>query len=154
MTPSGASTSGRSGRTRCARRCARRSGELPDRPFGDALEIGAGTGYFSLNLLQLGMVERITATDISPGMLATLSASAERLGVEAETVRTEAEELPFEDESFDLVLGHAVLHHIPDLRRGPSPSSAASCARAGRLSSAASRPATATALPRSPSAPR
>ena len=39
------------------------------------------------------------------------------LGVEAETVRTEAEELPFEDESFDLVLGHAVLHHIPDLRR-------------------------------------
>jgi len=92
-------------------------GELPDRPFGDALEIGAGTGYFSLNLLQLGMVERITATDISPGMLATLAASAQSLGVEAETVRTEAEELPFENESFDLVLGHAVLHHIPDLRR-------------------------------------
>ena len=39
------------------------------RPFGDALEIGAGTGYFSLNLLQLGMIERATATDISPGML-------------------------------------------------------------------------------------
>jgi len=92
-------------------------GDLPDRPFGDALEIGAGTGYFSLNLLQLGMVERITATDISPGMLATLAASAQSLGVEAETVRTEAEELPFENESFDLVLGHAVLHHIPDLRR-------------------------------------
>ena len=30
-------------------------------------------------------------------------------------MRTEAEELPFEDESFDLVFGHAVLHHIPDL---------------------------------------
>lgn len=92
-------------------------GEIPDRPFGDALEIGAGTGYFSLNLLQLGLVERVTATDISPGMLATLSASAQSLGVEATTVRTEAEELPFGDESFDLVLGHAVLHHIPDLRR-------------------------------------
>ena len=25
--------------------------------------------------------------------------------------------LPFEDESFDLVLGHAVLHHLPDLDR-------------------------------------
>ena len=29
----------------------------------------------------------------------------------------EAETLPFDDESFDLVLGHAVLHHIPDLDR-------------------------------------
>ena len=27
----------------------------------------------------------------------------------------DAERLPFEDESFDLVLGHAILHHIPDL---------------------------------------
>ena len=27
----------------------------------------------------------------------------------------DAERLPFEDGSFDLVLGHAVLHHIPDL---------------------------------------
>ncbi len=48
-------------------------------------------------------------------MLATLQANAERLGLEVETVRTEAERLPFESESFDLVLGHAVLHHIPDL---------------------------------------
>ncbi len=39
------------------------------------------------------------------------------LGVEVETVGTEAETLPFADESFDLVLGHAVLHHIPDLDR-------------------------------------
>jgi SAM-dependent methyltransferase len=31
------------------------------------------------------------------------------------TAVTEAEVLPFEDESFDLVFGHAVLHHIPDL---------------------------------------
>lgn len=85
--------------------------------FSDALEIGAGTGYFSLNLAQLGVIERPTATDISAGMLTTLEASAERIGVEVRTVRTEAEELPFEDESFDLVFGHAVLHHIPDLDR-------------------------------------
>ena len=39
------------------------------------------------------------------------------LGLEVETVATEAEALPFEDESFDLVFGHAVLHHIPDLDR-------------------------------------
>jgi ubiquinone/menaquinone biosynthesis C-methylase UbiE len=86
------------------------------RSFGDALEIGSGTGYFSLNLVQLGVIERLTATDISPGMLSRLAATAEGLGVDGvTTVETEAEVLPFEDESFDLVLGHAVLHHIPDL---------------------------------------
>jgi len=86
--------------------------------FGDALEIGSGTGYFSLNLVQLGVIERLTATDISPGMLARLSATAEALGVsEVTTEATEAETLPFADESFDLVFGHAVLHHIPDLDR-------------------------------------
>jgi ubiquinone/menaquinone biosynthesis C-methylase UbiE len=87
----------------------------PARPFGDALEIGAGTGYFSLNLLQAGAIERATATDISPGMLAKLDANAERLGLEIRTAAAEAETLPFPDQSFDLVFGHAVLHHIPDL---------------------------------------
>jgi SAM-dependent methyltransferase len=33
------------------------------------------------------------------------------------TEPADAERLPFADESFDLVLGHAVLHHIPDLPR-------------------------------------
>src|SRR3954454_14997768 len=82
-----------------------------------ALEIGAGTGYFSLNLLQAGVVEDAVATDISQGMLDALSASARDLGVASRvsTVRTEAERLPFPDDSFDLVFGHAVLHHLPDL---------------------------------------
>ncbi len=90
-------------------------GRWPEEPFGDALEIGAGTGYFSLNLLQAGAVERATATDISPGMLATLEENAASLGLEVRTAAAEAETLPFTDESFDLVVGHAVLHHIPDL---------------------------------------
>ena len=92
-------------------------GAAPTHPFADALEIGAGTGYFSLNLLQLGLADRATATDISPGMLTRLERSAAELGLEVETVCTEAETLPFTDASFDLVFGHAVLHHIPDLER-------------------------------------
>ncbi len=83
--------------------------------LGDALEIGAGTGYFGLNLMQVGTIERLTATDISSGMLDSLKASASALGLDVTTTVTEAESLPFADESFDLVLGHAVLHHIPDL---------------------------------------
>src|SRR3954467_4290663 len=90
-------------------------GYWPETPFGDALEIGAGTGYFSLNLLQAGAIGRATATDISPGMLATLEENAKHLGLMVMTAAAEAETLPFPDESFDLVFGHAVLHHIPDL---------------------------------------
>ena len=82
-----------------------------------SLEIGSGTGYFTLNMLRAGLIGEATCTDISPGMLATLSANAKRLGLKVKTVAADAEDLPFADESFDLVLGHAVLHHIPDLPR-------------------------------------
>jgi len=94
---------------------AKALGGWPSSDFGDALEIGSGTGYFSLNLLQLGLIGRLVATDISPGMLGELVATAERLGLDLETEAADAERLPFEDESFDLVFGHAVLHHLPDL---------------------------------------
>jgi SAM-dependent methyltransferase len=88
-----------------------------DEGYERSLEIGAGTGYFSLNLLQAGVVAEATCTDISPGMVTTLSHNAERLGLDVRTARADAESLPFPDNSFDLVLGHAVLHHLPNLRR-------------------------------------
>jgi ubiquinone/menaquinone biosynthesis C-methylase UbiE len=88
-----------------------------DRGYDRALEIGAGTGYFSLNLLQAGVVAHATCTDISPGMVSALGANAQRLGLDVRAARADAEALPFADESFDLVLGHAVLHHLPDLGR-------------------------------------
>jgi SAM-dependent methyltransferase len=83
--------------------------------FERGLEIGAGTGYFTLNLLRAGVLRDAVATDISPGMLGALSASALELGLPVETRECEASALPFEDDSFDLVFGHAVLHHLPDL---------------------------------------
>jgi ubiquinone/menaquinone biosynthesis C-methylase UbiE len=88
-----------------------------DEGYDRSLEIGAGTGYFSLNLLQAGVVEQATCTDISPGMVSTLNRNARRLGLEVRAARADAESLPFADQSFDLVLGHAVLHHLPNLRR-------------------------------------
>jgi SAM-dependent methyltransferase len=89
----------------------------PLRPMGRGLEIGAGTGYFSLNLLRQGILSEVTCTDVSPGMLETLAGSAERLRLDVETVVSDAENLPFASGTFDVVFGHAVLHHIPDLER-------------------------------------
>jgi ubiquinone/menaquinone biosynthesis C-methylase UbiE len=83
--------------------------------FDRGLEIGAGTGYFTLNLMLAGVLREAVATDISPGMLSALADSAGGLGLPVETRECEAASLPFEDDSFDLVFGHAVLHHLPDL---------------------------------------
>ncbi|MBA3264101.1 MAG: class I SAM-dependent methyltransferase [Thermoleophilaceae bacterium] len=88
---------------------------LPAGGFDRALEIGAGTGYFTLNLMRAGVIRSGVASDISPGMLRALSASAGELGLSVETVACEASALPFSDDAFDLVFGHAVLHHLPDL---------------------------------------
>jgi len=85
--------------------------------YARSLEIGAGTGYFTLNLLRAGVIAEATCTDISPGMLSTLRSNARLLGFEVQTRPADAERLPFPDGSFDLVLGHAVLHHIPSLER-------------------------------------
>lgn len=85
--------------------------------FGKALEIGAGTGYLSLNLMRAGVIDKLTATDISPGMLTALerNAKALKMASRVKTKPVDAEQLPFRDNQFDLVLGHAILHHIPDL---------------------------------------
>jgi SAM-dependent methyltransferase len=83
--------------------------------FPRALEIGAGTGYFGLNLMLAGAVDEVVATDISAGMLQALSETAVELGLEVQTACCEASSLPFADGSFELVIGHAVLHHLPDL---------------------------------------
>jgi ubiquinone/menaquinone biosynthesis C-methylase UbiE len=50
-------------------------------------------------------------------MLDALSENASGLGLEVQARQADAERLPFADGSFELVFGHAVLHHIPDLGR-------------------------------------
>jgi ubiquinone/menaquinone biosynthesis C-methylase UbiE len=99
------------------RKALGRRGLPPGGAFARGLEIGAGTGYFTLNLMRAGLLREGVATDISPGMLSALSRSAGELGLSVETAVCEASSLPFGDDSFDLVFGHAVLHHLPDLDR-------------------------------------
>jgi len=108
---------GAEGRRQVTGKLAKALGRAPLGPFGRSLEIGAGTGYFTLNLLRAGVVSEAVATDISPGMLRTLRGNAERLGLPVDTRVADAEALPFPDQSFDVVFGHAVLHHLPDLGR-------------------------------------
>ena len=59
-------------------------------PLGTVVEIGSGTGYFSLNLLLGGACNRVIATDISQGMIDALEGNAKRLGLDVETHVCEA----------------------------------------------------------------
>jgi SAM-dependent methyltransferase len=104
------------GREQVLAKMRRTLGRAPGR-FERGLEIGAGTGYFTLNLMRAGVVRAATCMDISPGMLDVLRDNARGLGLDVETLAGDAERLELPDASFDLVLGHAVLHHIPDLER-------------------------------------
>jgi ubiquinone/menaquinone biosynthesis C-methylase UbiE len=87
---------------------------LPRRRYRRVLEVGAGTGFFLLNLWSAGFVEEAHATDLSPGMLDACRANAGRLGCRLASAAGDAERLPYADGTFDLVVGHAFLHHLPD----------------------------------------
>ena len=84
-------------------------------PYRHALELGCGTGFFTLNLKLGGVLEDGHVTDLSPGMVDVAQRNARSLGFEVEGRVADAERLPYDDDSFDLVIGHAVLHHIPDV---------------------------------------
>jgi SAM-dependent methyltransferase len=86
-----------------------------DRPYEHALELGCGTGFFLLNLMQAGVAKRGSVTDLSPGMVQAALRNADGLGLDVDGRVADAERIPYEDETFDLVVGHAVLHHIPDV---------------------------------------
>ena len=84
-------------------------------PYRKALELGCGTGFFLLNLRQAGVLAEGHVTDISPGMVEMAQRNARGLGFEVAGRVADAESIPYGDDEFDLVVGHAVLHHIPDV---------------------------------------
>ncbi|MGP8059734.1 MAG: class I SAM-dependent methyltransferase [Acidimicrobiales bacterium] len=81
---------------------------LPDPP-ARVLDCGAGTGFVSLMAARLG--HRVTALDLSPGMLAQLRRAAEHDGVEVEAVEGLAEDPPG---PFDVVIERHLVWTLPD----------------------------------------
>ena len=84
-------------------------------PYPTALELGCGTGFFILNLMQAGVISQGFVTDISPKMVEVAKRNAANLGLKVDGRVADAESIPYDDDTFDLVVGHAVLHHIPDV---------------------------------------
>jgi ubiquinone/menaquinone biosynthesis C-methylase UbiE len=79
-------------------------------PRGQVLDVGCGTGLLATQLARAGY--GVTGVDPSEGMLEVLRARTS--GVDA--VRGSGTALPFADDTFDVVLSVAVMHHIADPR--------------------------------------
>ena len=82
---------------------------LPEPP-ASVMDVGAGTGAISLLLAELGY--RVTAVDLSPGMLARAAEKAAERGVELTTVAAPATEPPVGP--FDAVVERHLLWTTPD----------------------------------------
>ena len=66
------------------------------------LDVAAGTGDASIPAAQAGA--RVTASDLTPELLQAGRTQAESKGLAFDWVEADAEHLPFEDESFDVVI--------------------------------------------------
>src|SRR6188472_2261263 len=53
-------------------------------PYGEALELGSGTGFFLLNLMQAGVASTGHVTDLSPGMVETAVRNGAELGLDVD----------------------------------------------------------------------
>src|ERR671917_1208246 len=71
-------------------------------PDMTVLDVAAGTGNASIPAAQRGA--KVTASDLTPELFDAGRKRAEAEGVELDWVEADAENLPFEDESFDVVM--------------------------------------------------
>ena len=85
-------------------------------PGERVLDLGCGAGADSLIAsLMVAPDGSVTGIDMTPEMLEKARAGAAELGVEnVAFVEGEAERLPFEDASFDVVISNGVIDLVPD----------------------------------------
>ena len=84
--------------------------------FGDVrgkrvMDYGCGAAEGGVFLAKLGA--KVTAVDVSEGMLETAQRLAQHHGVTLETRAVKGDRIPADTGEFDLIYGNGVLHHAP-----------------------------------------
>lgn len=76
------------------------------------LDVGCGTGNYSIKLAKLGCL--VTGIDISKEMLLVAKNKCKDLNIQIDLILGDVESLPFSDNSFDAVVSVAVLEFVRD----------------------------------------
>ena len=83
---------------------------LENAALDPALDVATGAGHTAVYLASRGL--RVTAADLSAGMLEQTAHLAAERGVTLQTAQHAAEELPYPDASFGLVTCRVAAHHF------------------------------------------
>lgn len=81
----------------------------------DVLDVGFGSGFSVQLFAEAGA--NVTGIDLTPWAVETTRARLRAFDLEADVDEGDAEALPFDDESFDLVFAWGVIHHSSDMDR-------------------------------------
>ncbi|MCE9624064.1 MAG: class I SAM-dependent methyltransferase [Deltaproteobacteria bacterium] len=84
--------------------------QLGDLHGKKVLELGCGAGEGSVYFATKGA--EAVATDISTGMVEVVHRVAQKYGVQVQAHRMTAEKIEYPEQSFDVVYGIVVLHHV------------------------------------------
>ena len=74
------------------------------------LDVGTGPGFFAINLALDGY--DVTAVDCTDAMLRKAKKNAENYGVNIDFKYSNADELPFDDNTFDLIISRNVVWNL------------------------------------------
>src|SRR4051812_6471103 len=78
------------------------------------LDVACGNGNATIPAAQTGAT--VTGIDLTPSLLEAGKAAAKEAGVEIEWIEGDAQKLPFDDDSFDVVLSVFGCMFVPDQR--------------------------------------
>lgn len=87
----------------------------PEPVRGEVLEVGAGQGWTSRQILETFPQVELTATDIDGGAMGHFEQLQHKYGDRLRLKQADANHLPFDRNAFDMGIALYVMHHLDDL---------------------------------------